>query len=72
MSNEYKQINIRMNKKIVDWYQKESDELGISRSSLIVMALKTYIDQQQMLVGINTLKDVDENKQITDAECKEK
>lgn len=40
--------NIRMGTKVADWYEKKSNETGISQSSLMVMALDTYINQQEL------------------------
>lgn len=43
-------VNITMSKDMVDFYQKMSEEMGLARSACMVMGLKTYMDQQQMLV----------------------
>lgn len=45
---------------IVDFYDELADELGVSRSYVMVMALKTYMDQQKtmdvlMSPGMNDL-----------------
>lgn len=42
-------VNMTMSKDIVDFYQKMSDEYGLPRSTCMVIALKTYMDQQIML-----------------------
>lgn len=42
-------INMSMSKGIVDFYQEMADEMGIPRANAMIMALKTYMDQQQML-----------------------
>lgn len=42
-------VNMTMSKEIVDFYQKMSDDYGIPRSTCMVIGLKTYMDQQNML-----------------------
>lgn len=43
-------VNITMSRDIVEYYQKMSEEMGLARSACMVMGLKTYMDQQQMLL----------------------
>ena len=43
-------VNITMSKDMVEFYQKMSEEMGLARSACMVMGLKTYMDQQHMLV----------------------
>lgn len=42
-------LNIQMSAEMVDYFTDLSEELGIPRSGVMVMALKTYIDQQKTL-----------------------
>lgn len=42
-------VNITMAKDIVDFYQNMADEYGLPRSTVMVIGLKTYMDQQVML-----------------------
>lgn len=42
-------VNITMSTEMVDFYQKLADDMGIPRSTAMVMALKTYMDQQVLL-----------------------
>lgn len=42
-------VNITMSNEMIDFYQKLSDSMGIPRSTSMVMALKTYMDQQELL-----------------------
>lgn len=46
-------VNITMSKDMVDFYQKMSEEMGLARSACMVMGLKTYMDQQNMLTLSN-------------------
>ncbi len=42
-------INMTMSQEIVDFYQKLANSMGLPRSTAMVMALKTYMDQQELL-----------------------
>lgn len=42
-------VNMLMADEMIDWYQNMADEMGIPRSTAMVIALKTYQDQQEML-----------------------
>lgn len=44
-----KRVNIRMSEGIFDYFDKLSNEMGVSRSFVMVMALKNYMDTQQSL-----------------------
>lgn len=39
--------NIRMSPEIADWYVKKADELGVSQTNLMVMALYDYIKEDK-------------------------
>ena len=39
-----------MSDEMVQFYQEMADEMGIPRSTAMIIALKTYKDQQQMLL----------------------
>lgn len=41
--------NIRMSKEIAKWYEDKAKDLGISQSSLMVIALGDYIKQEKAL-----------------------
>lgn len=49
-------IYLQMADEMVEFYQKMADEMGIPRSSCMIMALKTYMDQQEMLVFSQNIK----------------
>lgn len=42
-------VNMSMSQEIVDFYQEMSNNLGLPRSTCMVFALKTFMDQQIML-----------------------
>lgn len=57
-------VNITMSKEMVDFYQSMSESMGLARSACMVMALKTYMDQQNMLILSNYVSNntvLDEN-----------
>lgn len=49
MSSRSKRVNITVSDEIIQFYQELSDEMGIPRSAVMVMAMKTYMDQQKSL-----------------------
>lgn len=44
-----KRTNISLSEDILDYYQGLADEMGLPRNAAMVMALKTYMDQQKSL-----------------------
>lgn len=48
-------VNITMATEMVDFFQDMSNSMGIPRSTCMVIALKTYMDQQNMLKLTNQL-----------------
>ena len=48
VSNRFR-VGLTMSDEMVEFYQKLADSMGIPRSTAMVMALKTYMDQQEML-----------------------
>lgn len=57
-------VNITMSKDMVEYYQEMSEEMGLARSACMVMGLKTYMDQQQMLVLGREVTDFSKRKSI--------
>lgn len=47
--NEPVRLNLQMSEEIIAFYQELAEEIGIPRSGVMVMALKTYMDQQKSL-----------------------
>lgn len=44
-----RKVNITISDELVQYYQELSEEMGIPRSAAMVMAMKTYMDQQKSL-----------------------
>ena len=44
-----KRTNISLSEEILDYYQGIADQMGLPRNAAMVMALKTYMDQQKSL-----------------------
>lgn len=42
-------VNITMSEEMVNFFQDMADEMGIPRSTCMVMAMKTYMDQQAIV-----------------------
>lgn len=49
MSNATKRVNIRMSDAIFKFYDDLAREMGVSRSYVMVMALKHYMDVQDSI-----------------------
>lgn len=64
--NEPVRLNLQMSEEIIAFYQELAEEIGIPRSGVMVMALKTYMDQQKSLKMNNQFevwsKIIDESK----------
>ena len=52
--------NMWMSKSIAQWYEEQSKKTGMSQSSIMVMALSQYIDQQKMLNMSNLMQQLSE------------
>lgn len=48
-------VNIRISTEIKEWFDNMAIETGISRSSLMAMALREYIDQKK---GLKLMNDI--------------
>lgn len=53
---EIKRKNIQMSLELATWYEDKAREMGISASSLMVMALQQYVDQQRALIFASGLE----------------
>lgn len=51
-----KRTNISLSEEILDYYQEMADKMGLPRNATMVMALKTYMDQQKSLELGNVYK----------------
>lgn len=59
-----RKVNITISDELVQYYQELSDEMGIPRSAAMVMAMKTYMDQQKSLKMGDIYKNI---KDLTEA-----
>lgn len=55
-----KRTNISLSEEILDYYQEIADKMGLPRNAAMVMALKTYMDQQKSLEMGNIYKAMEE------------
>lgn len=44
-----RRANITLSEDMINYYQELADKMGIPRNAAMVMALKTYMDQQKSL-----------------------
>lgn len=49
LENKIHRVNIRVSQKIKSYFEKKSEETGVSQSSLMALALEEYIDQKEMI-----------------------
>lgn len=55
MANEMVRLNARVSKYVNDWLDKESDKTGVPKSTLIYLALETYINQKEAMTMMNNM-----------------
>lgn len=48
--------NIRMSEDVANWYEVRAQELGVSQSNLMVMALAEYIKQEKTVDVMSNLQ----------------
>ena len=58
MRKETKRKNIQLSIELAKWYEELADEIGISHSALMTMALKQYKDQQEALKFASNIEDL--------------
>ena len=58
--NNKTRVSITMSDELLQFYQDLSDQLGIPRSAVMVMAMKTYMDQQKSLKMGDVYKHIEE------------
>lgn len=49
LENKIHRVNIRVSQKIKGYFERKSEETGVSQSSLMALALEEYIDQKEMI-----------------------
>lgn len=50
--------NIFMSQQIAKWYEEEAETTGMSQSNLMVMALHTFMTQQQSIKMVDQLTQI--------------
>lgn len=50
--------NIRMSKEVAEWYEKKAEEIGVSQSNLMVMALSEYIKQDKTIKMMSNIENM--------------
>lgn len=53
-----KKKQITMSVELCSWYEEKAKEMGVSASSLMVMALQQYIDQQKAINSVVGLQEI--------------
>ena len=63
MNTELKRLNVRIRPEMHEWLQKMAESRGISMNAMVIFAIETYVQQQQMMPLLPTmLKQLDEMK----------
>lgn len=50
-----KRVNIRVHESIDEWFTRRSEETGVSKSSLMALALEDHIIQRQALTDLSSI-----------------
>lgn len=66
MSAKTKRVNITISEEMINFYQDLSEEMGISRSAVMVMAMKVYMDQQKSLKMGNMVDEINKLMEMLD------
>jgi hypothetical protein len=53
-----KKKQLTMSQELCGWYEDKGKEMGVSASSLMVMALQQYIDQQKAITSVAGLQEI--------------
>lgn len=61
-------VNMIMSQQIVDFYQDLADEMGVPRSNAMIMALKTYMDQQAVIKMSDQFERLERLEKLADLE----
>lgn len=67
-----KRINITVSEEMIQYFEKLGEEMGIPRTSAIVMAMKTYMDQQKSLEMGDVYKNLEQLTELLKGEPKGK
>ena len=47
--NELKRLNVRIRPEMHEWLQKTAESRGLSMNAMVIFAIETYVQQQQMM-----------------------
>ena len=47
-----------MSQEVANWYEKKAQELGVSQSNLMVMALSEYIKQDKTIMMMSNFQEI--------------
>ena len=60
MNKNLVRINTRISKKANDWLDNESKDTGISKSSLVMLAIENYIREKEVINKLDDIKVIQE------------
>lgn len=66
-----KRLNINMSEKLVEWYDKRAEEMGVSRSAVMCMAMQEYMEQKNAVNVMEEFKVLAEQMKIAELAQKE-
>lgn len=59
--SELKRFNVRIRPEMHEWLQKSAEVRGISMNAMVIFAIETYVQQQQLMPMLPTmLKQIEE------------
>ena len=51
-----KRINMNISSELVDWFDKKSSEIGVSRTALMSMAMYQYMEQRENIKALGNVQ----------------
>lgn len=66
-----KRLNINMSEKLVEWYDKRAEEMGVSRSAVMCMAMQEYMEQKTTINVMEEFKVLAEQMKLAELAQKE-
>ena len=49
MTTELKRLNVRIRPEMHEWLQKTAESRGLSMNAMVIFAIETYVQQQQVM-----------------------
>lgn len=62
-------VNTRISKTVNDWLNDESETTGLSKSTLIMLAIEQYAQQREVMRNISTMESI--SQRLDELEKKE-